>query len=43
MFRKGYDKYGRDLVGRAIGGRDMAQIMVGEGLAVAYKGPARRN
>lgn len=43
LFRNGHDKYGRDLVVLTVGGKDVAQIMVGEGLAVAYHGEARRN
>lgn len=43
LFRNGHDKYGRALVVLTVGGKDVARIMVGEGLAVAYHGEARRN
>lgn len=43
VFRDGYDKYRRALVVLTIDGRDVASIMVAEGLAVAYHGEARRN
>lgn len=43
LYHHGHDKYGRALVVLTIAGRDVAQIMVGEGLAVAYHGAARRS
>lgn len=43
LFRHGHDKYGRDLVVMTVQGRDVAQIMIAEGLAVAYSGGTRRN
>lgn len=43
VFRNGFDKYGRVLIVLTINGQDAAQIMVGQGLAVAYHGAARRN
>ncbi len=41
LFRQGYDKYGRALVRMAINGRDVAETLVGEGLAVPYRGGRR--
>ena len=38
---RGHDRYGRRLVAMRIGGRDLAEVMVAEGLAVAYQGKAR--
>jgi len=38
---RGFDKYGRRLVAMQIGGRDVADMMIAEGLAVAYSGEAR--
>ena len=38
---RGYDKYGRRLVAMQVGGRDVAEVMIAEGLAVAYSGEAR--
>jgi len=37
----GFDKYQRRLVRVMVGGRDVAAIMVAEGLAVAYSGGTR--
>ena len=37
----GHDKYGRDLVFMRVGGRDVAAVMIAEGLAVAYDGATR--
>ncbi|WP_371223530.1 thermonuclease family protein [Roseovarius sp. 2305UL8-3] len=37
----GYDKYGRVLATMAVKGRDVADILVDEGLAVRYRGGAR--
>ena len=37
----GYDRYGRDLVRVTVDGRDVAGVMIGEGLAVAYRGGRR--
>lgn len=39
--RNGHDKYGRDLIRLEVGGRDIAPVMVDEGMAVAYDGGAR--
>jgi endonuclease YncB( thermonuclease family) len=41
--RKGSDKYGRLLIVLSIGGEDVADIMVREGLAQPYRGGARIN
>ncbi len=38
---RGQDKFGRSLVAMVIGGRDVADVMIAEGLAVAYSGGAR--
>lgn len=43
LYRQGFDKYGRDLVVMTIGTENLADIMVAEGLAVAYSGGKRRN
>ncbi len=43
LYRNGRDKYGRDLVVITLGGKDVAAIMIAEGLAVDYHGAARRN
>lgn len=43
IYRQGFEKYGRDLVVVTVAGRDVAGVMIGEGLAVAYHGEARRN
>ena len=37
----GHDKFGRTLVILQVGGRDVAEVMIAEGLAVAYSGDAR--
>jgi micrococcal nuclease len=39
---QGRDKYGRDLVQMLVGGRDVAKIMIEEGLAVEYHGRGPR-
>ncbi len=38
---RGHDRYGRSLVEMRIGGRDVAEVMIAEGLAVAYVGTSR--
>jgi micrococcal nuclease len=43
LFFQGQDKYHRDLVLMQIEGRDVAEIMISEELAVAYSGGQRRN
>ncbi len=43
LFRQGFDKYGRDLVVMRIGSQNLADIMISEGLAVAYSGGKRRD
>lgn len=35
---QGHDRYGRDLAAVAIGGRDVATLMLGSGLALPYAG-----
>ena len=37
----GFDRYGRDLVRVTVDGRDVAGVMIGEDLAVAYRGGHR--
>ncbi|PIE18387.1 MAG: transposase [Proteobacteria bacterium] len=41
--RRGYDKYGRDLIRLTVDGRDVADTLVSEQLAVRYRGGARPN
>ncbi len=41
MIREGHDKYGRVLVTMRTGGRDVADMMVAEGLATYYRGGSR--
>lgn len=43
LFPQGLDKFRRRLVVMQIDGTDVARIMIGEGLAVAYEGGKRRN
>jgi micrococcal nuclease len=43
IYQQGFDKYGRDLVVVTINGRDVADMMISEGLAVDYHGAKRRN
>ncbi|MDZ4309211.1 MAG: thermonuclease family protein [Cypionkella sp.] len=43
IYPKGTEKYGRDLVLITVAGRDVAAVMIGEGLGVDYHGEARRN
>lgn len=43
LYRHGHDKYGRELVVMLVDGRDVADIMVAEQLAVVYDGGTRRN
>lgn len=43
VYPKGLDKYRRRLVVMTQGGRDIAEIMVAEGLAVPYAGDKRRD
>jgi micrococcal nuclease len=43
LFPQGLDKYRRRLVVMQVGGRDVAGIMIAEGLAVAYDGGHRRD
>jgi micrococcal nuclease len=43
IYLQGHEKYGRDLVVVTVAGRDVAEVMIGEGLAVAYHGEARRD
>ena len=43
LYPQGLDKYRRTLVVMTVGGKDVAQIMVAEGLAVDYHGEARRD
>ena len=43
IYRQGKEKYGRDLVLITVAGRDVASVMIGEGLGVDYHGEARRN
>lgn len=38
---QGYDRYGRRLVVMQISGRDVAKVMIAEGLAVSYSGATR--
>lgn len=38
---KGWDRYGRRLIEMRIGGRDVGEVLIAEGLAVAYTGGAR--
>ena len=38
---RGVDRYGRRLVAMQVGARDVAEVMIAEGLAVAYSGEAR--
>lgn len=38
---RGYDRYGRRLVVMLLEGRDVAEVLVAEGLAVPYAGSAR--
>ncbi|MCK0170006.1 thermonuclease family protein [Aliiroseovarius sp. S1123] len=40
---KGHDKYGRELVRMFANGRDVGQVLIGEGLAVRYYGGSRIN
>jgi micrococcal nuclease len=42
LFPQGLDKYRRRLVVMQVDGRDVARIMIAEGLAVAYEGGQRR-
>ena len=42
LFPQGLDKYRRRLVVMQVDGRDVARIMIAEGLAVAYDGGKRR-
>ena len=39
--RQGYDRYGRALVRLEIGGADVGDVLIGEGLAVRYSGGRR--
>lgn len=39
----GHDRYGRELVRLTVGDQDVGQVLIGEGLAVAYRGGARIN
>lgn len=39
--RQGFDRYGRPLIRLWTGGRDVAQVLIGEGLAMRYRGGAR--
>ena len=39
--RRGVDRYGRWLIRLEAAGRDVAQVMIGEGLAVGYAGGTR--
>ena len=41
IYRQGFDKYGRDLVVLTVAGRDVADVLVAEGLARAYHGGSR--
>ena len=41
--RNGYDRYGRGLARVWLGGEDLADIMVREGLAMRYSGGQRAN
>jgi micrococcal nuclease len=43
IYLQGVEKYGRDLVRVTVNGRDVAEVMIGEGLAVAYHGEKRRD
>ena len=43
IYQQGVEKYGRDLVLITVAGRDVAAVMIGEGLGVDYHGEARRN
>lgn len=43
IYQQGTEKYGRDLVLITVAGRDVASVMIGEGLGVDYHGAARRN
>lgn len=40
---QGYDKYGRVLAQMAVNGRDVADTLIDEGYAVAYRGGSRIN
>ncbi len=42
IYRQGFDKYSRELVIITVAGRDVADIMVSEGLAESYAGGRRR-
>jgi micrococcal nuclease len=41
LYLQGHDKYGRDLARLTVAGRDVGDILVGEGLAHAYHGGQR--
>lgn len=43
IYQQGFDKYGRDLVVVTVAGRDVADVMISEGLAVDYHGEKRRD
>lgn len=43
IYRHGRDKYRRELVQITVAGRDVAEVMIAEGLAVAYAGGKRRS
>ena len=41
IYRQGFDKYGRALVTLTIGGRDVGDVLIAEGLAQDYHGGTR--
>ncbi len=43
IHKQGFDKYGRDLVVVTVAGRDVAGVMINEGLAVDYHGEKRQD
>lgn len=43
MRHEGHDKYGRELVRLSADGRDVGDTLIGEGLALAYRGGGRVN
>lgn len=43
MRHDGHDKYGRELVRLSADGRDVGDVLISEGLALAYRGGSRIN